>query len=45
MWDAAQFHRKEAEKCYKARAYFSAVYIGTGLPERVGRFEGLGFCN
>lgn len=25
MWDAALFYRKEAEKCYKARAYFSAL--------------------
>ena len=25
MWDAAQFYCKEAEKCYKARAYFSAL--------------------
>ena len=25
MFDAAQFYRKEAAKCYKARAYFSAL--------------------
>jgi len=25
MAEAAQFYRKEAEKCYKARAYFSAL--------------------
>jgi hypothetical protein len=25
MWDAARFYCKEAEKCYKARAYFSAL--------------------
>jgi len=25
MWDAARFYRKEAAKCRKARAYFSAV--------------------
>jgi hypothetical protein len=25
MWDAAKFYCKEAEKCYKARAYFSAI--------------------
>ncbi len=25
MWEAARFYRKEAEKCYKGRAYFSAI--------------------
>jgi hypothetical protein len=25
MWEAARLYRKEAEKCYKARAYFSAL--------------------
>lgn len=25
MWDAARFYCKEAGKCYKARAYFSAI--------------------
>jgi hypothetical protein len=25
MWDAARLYRKEAEKCYKAKAYFSAI--------------------
>lgn len=25
MWNVARFYRKEAEKCYKARAYFSAI--------------------
>lgn len=25
MWDAARLYRREAEKCYKARAYFSAI--------------------
>ena len=25
MWEAARFYCKEAEKCYKARAYFSAI--------------------
>ena len=25
MWDAARFYCKEAEKCYKARAYFCAM--------------------
>lgn len=25
MWDAAGFYCREAEKCYKARAYFSAI--------------------
>jgi hypothetical protein len=25
MWDAASFYSKEATKCYKARAYFSAI--------------------
>jgi hypothetical protein len=25
MWDAARVYRKEAEKCYQARAYFSAI--------------------
>jgi hypothetical protein len=25
MWDAARLYCKEAEKCYKARAYFSAI--------------------
>lgn len=25
MWDGVQFYRKEAEKCYKARAYFFAL--------------------
>jgi hypothetical protein len=25
MWEAARIYRKEAEKCYKARAYFSAI--------------------
>jgi len=25
MWEAARFYRREAEKCYKARAYFSAI--------------------
>lgn len=27
MWHAARLYRKEAEKCYKARAYFSAMVI------------------
>jgi hypothetical protein len=25
MWDAAKFYRAEAEKCFKAKAYFSAI--------------------
>jgi hypothetical protein len=25
MWEAAQFYCKEAEKCYRARTYFSAI--------------------
>lgn len=25
MWEAARFYCREAEKCYKARAYFSAI--------------------
>jgi hypothetical protein len=25
MWDAVQFYREEAEKCYKARADFFAL--------------------
>lgn len=25
MWDAARFYCKEAERCYKAKAYFSAI--------------------
>ena len=25
MWDAARIYCKEAEKCYKAKAYFSAI--------------------
>jgi hypothetical protein len=25
MWDASRFYCKEAQKCYKARAYFSAI--------------------
>lgn len=25
MWDAARLYRREAEKCYEARAYFSAI--------------------
>lgn len=25
MWDAARLYRREAQKCYKARAYFSAI--------------------
>jgi hypothetical protein len=25
MWEAARFYRKEAEKCYRAKAYFCAV--------------------
>jgi len=25
LWDAARRYRREAEKCYKARAYFSAM--------------------
>jgi hypothetical protein len=25
MWDAARFYCREAEKCHKARAYFSAI--------------------
>jgi hypothetical protein len=25
MWDVARFYCKEAQKCYKARAYFSAI--------------------
>jgi hypothetical protein len=25
MWDAARFYCKEAERCFKARAYFSAI--------------------
>jgi len=25
MWDAVQFYSKEARKCYKAKAYFSAL--------------------
>lgn len=25
MWDAARFYCREAQKCYKARAYFSAI--------------------
>jgi hypothetical protein len=27
MWDAARFYCKEAEKCDKARAYFSAIVV------------------
>jgi hypothetical protein len=25
MWEAARFYRMEAEKCYRARAYFSSI--------------------
>lgn len=25
MWEAARLYRREAEKCYKAKAYFSAI--------------------
>lgn len=25
MWDAARLYRREAKKCYEARAYFSAI--------------------
>jgi hypothetical protein len=27
MWQAARFYRREAEKCYKARAYFAAIVV------------------
>lgn len=27
MWEAARFYCKEAEKCYKARAYFAALVV------------------
>jgi hypothetical protein len=27
MWEAAKLYRKEAEKCFKAKAYFSAMVV------------------
>jgi hypothetical protein len=27
MWEAARFYRREAEECYKAKAYFSAIVV------------------
>ena len=40
MWDAVRVCRKEAEKCYKAKAYFAAIAArGCGLEALLRLFD------